>query len=137
LFPCIASATTHTFAKSFTTLSAQRFVRVKTNIALIFSSTNISAKRCFLFQLFTKNTDCLTVSAVEETGVISILIGLFKILSANPDIIFGIVAEKNRVCLLLGSFVSTFLTSLINHISNILSASSNVNISTFLKSTNH
>jgi len=125
------------FAKSLTTLSAPRFVRVKTNIALILSSDNISAKRFFLFHVLTKNTDCLTLSAVEETGVTSILIGLFNIESANPEISFGIVAEKKRVCLFVGSFISTFLTSFINHISSILSASSNVKISTFFKSTYH
>jgi hypothetical protein len=90
-----------------------------------------------LFHVLTKNTDCLTVSAVDETGVTSIFIGLINIESANHDISFGIVAEKKSVCLLIGSFVTTFLTSFINHISSILSASSNVKISTFLKSINH
>jgi hypothetical protein len=44
------------------------------------------------------------VSAVDETGVTSILIGLFSIESANHDITFGIVAEKKRVCLFVGNF---------------------------------
>jgi hypothetical protein len=110
---------------------------VKTRIDFIFLFINISAKRCFLFHVLTKNTDCLTVSAVEDTGVISILIGLFKIESAKLAISFGIVAEKNKVCLLLGNFFNTFFTSLINHILSILSASSNVKISTFFKSTYH
>jgi hypothetical protein len=80
---------------------------------------------------------CFTVSAVEDTGATSILIGLTRMESARDAISFGIVAEKNKVCFLTGSLVSTFFTSFINHIFNILSASSRINISTLLRSINH
>lgn len=76
------------------------------------------------------------VFAVDETGATSIFMEFTRIEFASPRISFGIVAEKNKVCFLTGSFVSTFFTSFINHISSILSASSRINISTCLRFTN-
>ena len=68
------------------------------------------------------------VLAVEETGVTSTFIGLVKMLFANDEISFGIVALKNNVWRFVGSFAITFFTSCIKPISSIRSASSNTNI---------
>ena len=137
LFPWIASAFMFSCASCLTTLSAPCFVRVKTSTCSIFLFHKIVTSNDILSDFFTKNTAWLTVSAVEETGVTSILIGWVRISSARWEISFGIVAEKKSVCLFFGNSANIFLTSWINHISSIRSASSRVNISTWERSINH
>ena len=73
------------------------------------------------------------VSAVDDTGVTSTFLGLYKILSASFTISGGIVAEKNNDCLRCGKSFNNFLISLIKPMSSILSASSKTNISIELK----
>src|SRR5690606_40589197 len=71
------------------------------------------------------------VSAVEETGVTSTFEGLNKMASASFMISGGMVAEKNRDWRFLGNAANNFLTSWINPMSNIRSASSKTKISIF------
>ena len=65
---------------------------------------------------------------VDDSGVISTFTGFAKILLANFTISGGIVAEKNKDCLLAGNLAIILFTSFINPISSILSASSRTNI---------
>ena len=75
------------------------------------------------------------ISTVDETGVTSTLAGLWRSLSVSAWISAGMVAEKSKVCFLTGSNEIIFLTSWINPISSIRSASSRTKISTWAKST--
>ena len=67
---------------------------------------------------------CWIVSAAEETALTATFSGFTKICLDRSKIFWGIVAEKNRDCLFLGSLAMIFLISWMNPISSILSASS-------------
>jgi len=69
------------------------------------------------------------VSVVTVLDFIEIISGLYNNFSDNFCILFGIVAEKNKVCLSFGINLINFSISGKNHISSILSASSNIKYS--------
>ena len=118
------------FTKCFTTLSAPCFVRVKIKIEVASTSFKISTNKAFLFPLSIKYNDCLMISAVEETGVTSTRIGSRSIVPANFRISGAIVAEKNKFCRFSGKARISLLTSWMNPISSMRSASSRTKIST-------
>ena len=70
-------------------------------------------------------------STVVAAGVISIFSGFFRIFAASLAMSGGIVAEKNSVCFFSGVRAIIFLTSWINPISSMRSASSSTRILIF------
>ena len=68
------------------------------------------------------------VSAVDDTGVTSTFSGLVNMVLASCWISFGIVAEKNSVCLFAGTLAMIFFTSCTKPMSSIRSASSSTSI---------
>ncbi len=82
---------------------------------------------CFLVIIY---KDCVITSKVITSGAMSILMGLNRISLAKYSISLEIVAENKSVCLFLGTLSIILLTSLINPISNIISASSITKYST-------
>ena len=51
------------------------------------------------------------VSAVDETGVTAIFLGLLRIFREREMIFSGMVAEKNKDCLFLGNNSKSFRIS--------------------------
>lgn len=76
------------------------------------------------------------ISTVEEAGVTSTFSGFVNIEFASVSISGGMVAEKNRVCLFVGSSFRMRLISWINPMSSIRSASSKTKKSSEFKETN-
>ena len=64
------------------------------------------------------------ISKVASTGVTATRTGSFKIAFASSAISLGIVAENSMVCLLEGISLTILLTSWMNPMSSIRSASS-------------
>ena len=136
LSPCMAALLMSFFLRFRTIRSEPCFVRENTSTCSILGSLSICSSNAGLFDLFVLYKNCCIVSAVEETGLTAIFWGFLKICRDNSTMFFGIVAEKKRDCLCLGSFAIIFLISWIKPISNIRSASSSTKYSISLSEIN-
>lgn len=92
-------------------LSAPYLVLVKMSAEGMDVSLRMCVSSNFLFSFSTRYIFWVMVSAVEETGVISICVGLERSVWASFVMMGDMVAEKNRDCLLGGNFAIIFFIS--------------------------
>ena len=109
---------------------ARCFVRVKTNARGMLLSRKISVSSARLSACSTKSTFCSILPEIEAAGVISTLAGSLSMVEARSAISADIVAEKNSVCLFLGSVATMRCTSRTKPMSSMRSASSSTSTST-------
>ena len=133
LFPCIAKASIPALSSCFTSLLAPCFVRVNTMPFLTLFSFIILTISFLLSSFRTNKIDCSILSTVISFGLKSTIWASLRNEFAKFAIEVGIVALKSKFCLFLGSIFNIFLISLMNPMSSILSASSNIKNSTLLR----